>query len=475
MDILITLDAGDETGRQNFKSFVAKILSSRTLEEEIIKKLVLATENVIRQPDERLQFFVDIVRSYTDRLDGSIDLSKQNIGCILNNVIDADLKMKITQLRLEILDLRERKITANEQKDYHKAHDINENLIARNDELLILLNEIEPLNAQMSTATKKMTNESTIQCLQICFYAVTSKHLSTLTPNMCQLYMEFIRIKSESNIMAVRDWALKCHIAFSLKYEQLAKDAYIGLMNQFNIHYNTCIWTTSIKGVFELVDKYGFLYFEGDADEKKFITLFEHLLNTCEEISIVKAIVIGFCRLVLSGRLRTNDLVSKLLLTLFSPTCDPEMSQILAIFFQALIKRKQHKCLVTALLPTLYTIWNAPSGTPLREVKSEEIIKFVVNSTVPVDHNTAFNIHNVIALLFLSAMNDNSSNKDLLKLLSKELLTLHVSTDTSLRSEYQSKTQSLLQSSLGSYVDKNIEKFQEIFAGSPKQRNQRRY
>lgn len=69
--------------------------------------------------------------------------------------------------------------------------------------------------------------------------------------------------------MIVRDWALKCGTAFSKLYEQLAKDVYNELHKQFYRHNNTRIWTTCINATFELIDQYGFDYFEADADGEK--------------------------------------------------------------------------------------------------------------------------------------------------------------------------------------------------------------
>lgn len=487
MDILIVLDVSDETGRKKLKSFVTRIMSKRALEEEIIRKLVLTMENLIRESNERLQFFVDIVRSYTDPLEGSIDLSKESVSCILDNITDHGLKMRITELRLDILDLREQMTIANERKDYLRVHTINDKLTTRNDELLFLINGIEPVNAQMSVATKKMTSEATLQCLHICFYAVASKHTSSLVPNMCQLYKDFVRIQIESNFMGVRNAALKCGIAYSLKYEQLAKDTYASLTNQFHKHHNASIWNTSIKGLFELVDKYGFEFFtQGNSSETRneqpnddesepkdagLLTLFLHCLDTCEDATIFKTLIIGFSRLVLSGRARTSQIVSKLMLNFFNPVCDPEIHQILSILFQALIECTKQKCLAAALLPTLHSISNAPNGSPLKKIKFEEIIKFVVNSTIPTDRNTALNIHNVIALMFLNTMNEQPPNQELMKLLSKELLTLQVSTDMSLRRAYQAKTDNMLEHPLDKLIEKNIKKFQEIIVGKSTELN----
>lgn len=75
--------------------------------------------------------------------------------------------------------------------------------------------------------------------------------------------------------MILRDWALKCGTSFSMLYEQLAKDVYNELNVQFYRHQSQRIWTTSISALFELIDRFGFDYFEiepasgGDESEKQ--------------------------------------------------------------------------------------------------------------------------------------------------------------------------------------------------------------
>lgn len=64
--------------------------------------------------------------------------------------------------------------------------------------------------------------------------------------------------------MQIREWALKCSIVLSMLYDQLAKDVYAELYGQFYKHQNPRIWTTSISGMFDLLHRYGFGFFEDD-------------------------------------------------------------------------------------------------------------------------------------------------------------------------------------------------------------------
>lgn len=55
----------------------------------------------------------------------------------------------------------------------------------------------------------------------------------------------------------VIDWALKCSIVFSMLYDHLVEEVYSQLYAQMFKHQATSIWATSIRGMFELIERYG--------------------------------------------------------------------------------------------------------------------------------------------------------------------------------------------------------------------------
>lgn len=81
----------------------------------------------------------------------------------------------------------------------------------------------------------------------------------------------------ESKELSTRNWALKCGITFGMLHGELALEVYNQICIQFNQHQNNLIWTTSIKGTFDLFERYGFVYFQmegahgivGGADDKE--------------------------------------------------------------------------------------------------------------------------------------------------------------------------------------------------------------
>lgn len=195
--------------------------------------------------------------------------------------------------------------------------------------------------------------------------------------------------------------------------------------------------------------------------------LFGHFLDTLNEVSIIKALIVGFCRLVVGGHYTSEDLVSKLMLKFFNPATDPEINQILGIFFETLTKRRRQECLQKALIHTLFTILDAPNDSPLQDLKPETIIKFVINSTLPA-YTPGVNIHNEIATSFLQVMSEHASNKDLLKMLSKELLSLEISDDDEMRKDLREISETLLDRTIDGKTEAYIKSFQDVLAGTYK-------
>lgn len=197
--------------------------------------------------------------------------------------------------------------------------------------------------------------------------------------------------------------------------------------------------------------------------------LFAHLFDTCQEATISMALATGFCRLILGGHYETTELISKIILKFFNPTTCTEINQILSVFFETLIQRGKQSCLERALLPTVFTILDAPHESPLREIKADSVVKFVINSTMPNSHNSNANIHNTIAKSFLKQMHEQVANKELLKILAKELQGLDIDPNPTLRDELKELTENLLQESINdSKIEGYIKLFIDVLSGVTK-------
>lgn len=263
IEILLKFDLGDEIGRQNLNAFVSKVLSTQILGESVVQKLVDCVENLIPDSNTRLQYFIDIIRSIIEP-SSTIDVSDPSITALLDSIKDPEIKVKIGQLKLRILELREQENELSNAKDYAMLEKTTEDLATSNEEFLTILNaytssDNSELNNTVLTSlnSKKVSKESILHCLEICFFTVCSKRTTSLTPNMFKLYEDFVQRHLKSQHMEIRDRALKCGIAFSMLYQSLAKDVHEELYQQFVRHHQPRLWTTAVNGICEMFDKYG--------------------------------------------------------------------------------------------------------------------------------------------------------------------------------------------------------------------------
>lgn len=268
IEILMKFDLGDEIGRQNLNSFVSKVLSTQILGESVVQKLVHCVENLIPDTNARLQYFIDIIRSIIEP-SSSIDVSDPSITMLLDSISDPEIKVKIGQLKLRIMELREQENELSAAKDYTSLEKVSEDLAASNEEFLNILNaynlsDNSELNNTVLTSlnSKKISKESILHCLEICFFTVCSKCTIELSRNMFKLYEDFVQRHLKSQHMEIRDRALKCGIAFSMLYKPLAKPVHEELYLQFVRHHQPRLWTTAVSGICELFDKYGECYFK---------------------------------------------------------------------------------------------------------------------------------------------------------------------------------------------------------------------
>uniref|UniRef100_A0A0K8V8N4 Condensin complex subunit 3 n=2 Tax=Bactrocera latifrons TaxID=174628 RepID=A0A0K8V8N4_BACLA len=507
-EMLYTFDLGDEIGRGNLQKLLAYLLKTFRLDEKVIEMIVRCTENLITDQNARIQFIVEIVQDICGLNNRQNDLlhDRTLITELLATSSNADLNLKLSSLKVKILDLEEQEMDFVKQKDYMRAQQTTEEKLAATEEYTNLL---QPLleNHPNADALKRplqlrkiLKPECILKSLQIAFHMVVSPKVRSLNPSILKLYNDFICRHLASNQIAIRDWALKCGTACSMLYEVLAKDVFEELYSQFFKNHNIRIWETSITCIFELLDRYGLDNFAKQESQNKtkksgrqlyntlefldteddsnvlnagqgvdVIYMMSHFLDTCDDTCIVSAIIVGFCRLILRGYIKSSDIIEKLLLRYFNPSTDANINQILGVFLENLIQCKRHGLLQPCLLPMLTTVLSAPYENPLHEIRPETITRFIIDSTrqesSPITDGW---IHNKIAQTILQEMLNNLTNKDLCKLLAKELITLELSVtqNEQLKRELKETADKLIKADLDPRSVKLIIDFKDLVDGT---------
>lgn len=501
-EIILSMDFGDEFGKQQLLQLIGHLINNFDLDEKMVQIAVSCSEKCIEDPDKRLEFFSELIQEILD-LDKNKDIIEDRsvIDRLLEQCSDKEVVVKLSSLKVKLLDLEEQETNYVDRKDYVRAQKIAEIRRQALEEYNSLLRPIlEQHSASTSIAStlqqiKRLTNEGILKCLQLTFFVVVSQNVTALIPSILNLFKEFVRRHVESPNIIIREWALKCGSAFGILYDQLAKDIYEVLVSQFYKNQSLRLWRVSIDCTFEMLDRYGLEFFndtteggdktlrrhgrtlynatnslstlENQEEEESagngtnFLHMMSNCMTTCDDAVVVRALVIGFCRLIIHGVISNPHITENLLLRYFNPASDIETNQVIGVFWEHLIYLGKQELLQPCLISTVKSILNAPHDSPLLEIKPELILRFAIISTRKLHNVEGLNVHNVIGLSFLKEIENSFANKELCKLLSKDLVSLELDfqNDFELKSVMNHICDKLLTCDLDPKVIKCIEEF----------------
>lgn len=504
-------DFGDEIGRIRLQELLKKILLEFDVSEFTIKEISHVMEILISNPVARMKFFHDIVDEMVSTTAPN-EYSRQAIIDELISQAGDDVQLEATGIKMKMMELKEQESKFVQEKVYGKAQKVAEDYLKTSQSLIDLLKPYAQetsramLESMSSTVTlKKQTPASILKNLRICFYALNTKGVKSLTPEFLNIYNSFVRYYLESNDTATRVWALRTATAYSLLYEALAKDVYLLLKSQLFKCNIAIIWETTIGCIVDLLLRYSIVKMESreealsqdmsdvnasqnrtkkggrtlyneDGEDAEDIDMVEsidiiqmliHVLDNNTEVRVHKATLIGLCKLIIHGQYYSRELVSRFMISYFNPATEAEINQTLGIFFETIIKLKKQESLHDALFPTLVTLLEAPNDSPLREVKIETVVKYVVGATRPVFCSNGLNLHNTLGLKLIDIMKNNNDNKEILKIFSREMLNLEISEDPSLKKDIVVQIENLLKTmKCDARTKKNVTDFRDILSGT---------
>ncbi|XP_063701785.1 condensin complex subunit 3 [Culicoides brevitarsis] len=499
LEIINGYDFDDEIGRQALQNILLDILQKVSLEESCIKVVLEILEKIIPNAEHRLELLVNVIRGVTEQtLTFNFEETNKIVDEHLKTSSNVSLMTDLSEIKLEVLELIEKRDTAKERNNHAEALQFQTELENKQEEYKLKIKPILEASKDPSVIAladslynrRRLSPETISKCLNICFYMVALKSVKNLTPSVCDLYRKFVCNYLESQDVNYRKLALRVATTYSMLYETLATDVYRTLGKQLISTSSIAIMQTAIQGIFELLDFYGFekfqlvtsinttkktgrtLYNTNADDTEDEDTSIEHtdlinsllsVLDKCADDSIILATVMGFCRLILHKWITASNIVAKLLLKFFNPATINGVTQILGAFFKELINRRQQELLQQALFPTLKQIIDAPAESPLQDVETTKLVQFVINSTRPEFSAPGLNIHNTIAMHFFNINKDESdseSNTELIKLLAGELHTLEIS-DGYLRDDFKETVDEFLKDVKDPKIVKNLLKFKD--------------
>lgn len=126
----------------------------------------------------------------------------------------------------------------------------------------------------------------------------------------------------------------------------------------------------------------------------------------------------GLCKLLLNKRISSNNLISRLIIMCYNPVNadDVYLRQCLSAFFNYFVAcvPDAHEMLENSYLPTLRILCNAPNVSPLQEIDTYHVSRFILSLTRGGQTSSVqtFCMHNNLAFAILAEILNPESKID---------------------------------------------------------------
>ncbi|XP_072041085.1 condensin complex subunit 3-like [Amphiura filiformis] len=405
LHIASLLDLSDEVGRKRLDSTIQEMLIAPYVPSPLVKQLVELFNRIHSNDEERITIMAEII---------------------------ADVREPITTVEVEISDEEKRKKElklASIRVQLNETRDTLEDLVAKQDfgkaaEYKNMLEDLEMSKASLMEQSNVSTYEkkeeksdpaTLVKCMRIASEMMQQLSVNKLNPTLQTLIDTLVLPGIQNQDPAVRNLAVNCIGLASLLSKTFACQQLLLLMQISQVDQET-IKVTALQAVFDLLHLYGLEAFkvdgavpsasdddadseedeedqgeEGDKEEKQnktaansAVAILSGLLDS-ESSEIRTVAAEGMAKLLLAGRVSSPKLLRRLLILWHNPTTEEDLHlrQCLGAFFPvfAMAGRSQQECVEQAFLPTLQTLFEAPTTSPLASINENNVATFLVHLT----------------------------------------------------------------------------------------------
>uniref|UniRef100_A0A0P4VX19 Nuclear condensin complex subunit 3 C-terminal domain-containing protein n=1 Tax=Scylla olivacea TaxID=85551 RepID=A0A0P4VX19_SCYOL len=425
ISIILVYDLSDEAGRRSLDQMVRNLLVSDKIGESLVKGLVEIFSK-LHPLSTRINQLAEIISEIREPLCKTVEVPMSEEEERKKKLKVASLKVKINQVREELqknmLDL-----------DLEKAQ-------LQKDELLELEAQLsQPCQPNPSTEeiTQEPRNDSAtlIKCLTIFCNIVECSQVEELTPALQTLHDGLILGCLRSEDPAVRNSGVQALGLLCLLSKDLAKQHITLLMQVSKIDVEK-IQLTALHCIIDCLHLYGIEEFAEVAEDLPQTPLVEApekddkeecvedggavIAALCdrldaESLEIRTLVVEGLCKLLLSSRITSSKLLSRLILIFYNPATgdDSFVRHILGVFFPLYASEdgSNQESLCEAVMPTLQTLLHAPTRSPLASVDIENVTSFLISITSPTilseECQEKVNVHDTLVFTLCSEVLTN--------------------------------------------------------------------
>ncbi|XP_038070751.1 condensin complex subunit 3-like isoform X1 [Patiria miniata] len=406
------LDLSDEVGRKHLDVMIRDMLIAPHIPSSLVPRLVTHFTTLHPGDEEQVNLTAEIIADV-----------REPISVLETSLTEGEKRkkeLKLASVRVELNQARDALEDCVNMEDFSRAAELK-NLVTELEaskhslleESSISIREVRLEKSDPGTLVKCLTIASEI------LQRLTSKGLS---PTLQTLIDTLVLPGIQNTDPSVRNMAVKCVGLASQLSRDFAHRHLLLLMQISQVDQET-IQVTALQSIFDLLHTFGLDAFKiatsapsvGDGDSRasaedqgddeveeqgvdggtaglqqdksaasSVLAILTGLLDS-ESVDVRTVVAEGMAKLLLSGRVTSPKLLSRLLLLWYNPTTEEDLHlrHCLGTFFPvfAFAARANQDCVEEAFLPTLDTLFNAPTTSPLAQVNENNVAELLVHLT----------------------------------------------------------------------------------------------
>lgn len=448
VSIIMLYDLSDEVGRRTLDQLVRRLLVSDKVGETLVKGLV-EVFGKLHPATTRVNQLAEIISEIREPVTRTEQQERP-----LSDEEQRKRKLEAARVKVKINQLREEVEECVRSLDLERAQALKK-------ELEELEKESSVIDLNFSTSEEVIQEERTdpttlSKCLMIVSHMIENPDIIVMNPTLYSLHENLVLPCLRSEDPAVRNQAVRALGLLCLISEELSCQHLILFMQIARIDVEQ-IQLSALRCAIDLIHLYGLEKFteaaedicditgipsspkekekekdskDGIVNEEEGGTIISALcqMMDSENVEVRTTAAEGLCKLLLACRITSSKLLSHLVLMWYNPITEDDslLRHMLGVFFPlyASYGGSNQESLCAAVLPTLQTLFNAPTRSPLADVDVEDVANFLVSITSPsiiADRsNEQVNNHDILVFTLCSeilAYPDSSWNKLLIRCL----------------------------------------------------------
>lgn len=404
------LDPSDEVGRRKLDALVQDLLIAPYIPPSLVAILINRLADIHNSDFERIELMAQIISDI-----------REPIMVVEKPIPSEEIRqreLKLASVRLDLTQARDALDESVAQQDFAQAAEMKRRVEELECTKNSLLEESLLTNTTQEIRTEKSDADTLLKCLTVAAEFLQHVTIKELNPTLQTLFDVLVLPGITNEDPSVRNMAVKS-LGLGAQISRVFAMQQLLLLMQISQVDQETVQITSLQAIFDIAQTYGLDIFrlpenkeassadgekevdsekedegeEGTGKEKEqtapsaansALAIVTKLLDS-ESTELRTVAAEGLAKLLLSARITSPKLLSRLLLLWYNPTSeeDQRLGSCLGAFFPiySFAGRIHQECWEEAFLPTLTTLFNAPSTSPLAEVNPSNVAEFMVHLT----------------------------------------------------------------------------------------------